>query len=78
MLIADFAPHELEFLRDDYAHRRLGFSDREVEGWFAGAGLKSGDSETIAPATPSAEKLTVKLWLATAKSAPKEKLKEAA
>ena len=63
LLIADFAPHELEFLRDDYAHRRLGFSDREVEGWFAAAGLQ-------APATarPSrrqraaAEKLTVKIW----------------
>lgn len=74
LLIADFAPHALEFLRDDYAHRRLGFSDREVESWFASAGLKTGGSETIAP--PSAEKLTVKLWLATAKSVPK--IKEAA
>jgi ubiquinone/menaquinone biosynthesis C-methylase UbiE len=78
LLIADFAPHQLEFLREDYAHRRLGFSDREVEGWFASAGLKSGDSETIAPAMPSPEKLTVKLWTAAAKSAPKEKFKEAA
>ncbi len=32
VLIADFAPHELEFLRTDYAHRRLGFSDTEVAG----------------------------------------------
>jgi len=56
----------------------LGFSDREVEGWFASAGLRNGESETIAPATPSAEKLTVKLWMAAARSAPKEKLKEAA
>jgi hypothetical protein len=40
--------------------------------------LKSGESETIAPAVPSPEKLTVKLWMAAAKSAPKEKLKEAA
>jgi len=78
LLIADFAPHQLEFLREDYAHRRLGFSDREVEGWFASAGLRNGESETIAPATPSAEKLTVKLWMAAARSAPKEKLKEAA
>jgi len=38
LLIADFAPHALEFLREEYAHRRLGFSDREVEGWFAAAG----------------------------------------
>ena len=69
LAIADFAPHDLEFLRDDYAHRRLGFSDREVKGWFEAAGLKPADSETIAPADPkiggpSAEKLTVKLWLA--------------
>jgi hypothetical protein len=47
-----------------------------VESWFAGAGLKSGDSETIAPALPSPEKLTVKLWTAAAKSAPR--IKEAA
>ncbi len=71
LLIADFAPHALEFLREDFAHRRLGFSDREVEGWFAGAGLKPGSSETIAPAQPATDKLTVKLWLAAAKSAPK-------
>jgi ubiquinone/menaquinone biosynthesis C-methylase UbiE len=76
LLIADFAPHELEFLRDDYAHRRLGFSDREVEGWFAHAGLKAGESETIAPPASASEKLTVKLWFATAKSAPR--IKEAA
>lgn len=30
LLIADFAPHDLEFLRDEQAHRRLGFSDEEV------------------------------------------------
>lgn len=76
ILIADFAPHALEFLREDYAHRRLGFSDREVEGWFAAAGLKPGDSETIAPPSGLAGKLTVKLWFATAKSAPR--IKEAA
>jgi SAM-dependent methyltransferase len=72
LAIADFAPHGLEFLRDDYAHRRLGFSDREVKGWFDAAGLKAGTSETIAPDLntkegPSPEKLTVKVWLATAR-----------
>lgn len=76
LLIADFAPHQLEFLREDYAHRRLGFSDREVEAWFAGADLKPGESETILPGSTSGEKLTVKLWTAGAKSAPK--IKEAA
>ena len=62
LLIADFAPHELEFLRSDFAHRRLGFSDREVQGWFAAAGLKPLASEAIAAA--GQDDLTVKLWLA--------------
>jgi len=64
LLIADFAPHDLEFLRQDFAHRRLGFSDREVQGWFAAAGLKALAAEAIAPHGNSKEKLTVKIWLA--------------
>ncbi len=64
LLIADFAPHELEFLREDFAHRRLGFSDKEVLGWFQAAGLKLLASEAIAPHAESKEKLTVKIWLA--------------
>ena len=71
LLIADFAPHKEEFLRDEYAHRRLGFSDREVEGWFAAAGLSSAGSETIAP-QGEGEKLTVKLWLAAARTRTKK------
>jgi ArsR family transcriptional regulator len=63
LVIVDFAPHELEFLRTDFAHRRLGFSDREVEGWFRAAGLRPVTSEKIASGT---EKLAVKIWLARA------------
>ncbi len=71
LLIADFAPHDLEFLREELAHRRLGFSDREVESWFAAAGLEPVASEAIAPSEKhSAEgKLTVKIWLAAAPAA---------
>ena len=77
LLIADFAPHNLEFLRQDYAHRRLGFSDREVKGWLEAAGLKPGDSETVAaPRQKSGEsdgeKLTVILWQASAPDAPRK------
>src|SRR3954467_4600070 len=71
LLIADFASHKEEFLRDEYAHRRLGFSDREVEGWFAAAGLENAGNETIAPQA-AGEKLTVKLWLASAKAKTKK------
>ena len=64
MLIADFAQHDLEFLRQDFAHRRLGFSDREVQSWFTSADLKPLAIEAIAPLVASKEKLTVKIWLA--------------
>ena len=63
LLIADFAPHDLEFLRSDFAHRRLGFADREVQGWFQAAGLKPVANEAIAAGR---NKLTVKIWLAEA------------
>ena len=63
ILIVDFAPHELEFLRQDHAHRRLGFSDREVQSWFRAAHLKPLGLELLAPST-SAGTLTVMIWLA--------------
>jgi ubiquinone/menaquinone biosynthesis C-methylase UbiE/DNA-binding transcriptional ArsR family regulator len=67
MVIADFAPHELEFLRGELAHRRLGFSDREVQAWFHAAGLKMVATEAIAPLTGETPgKLTVKLWVSVA------------
>ena len=71
LLIADFTSHKEEFLREEFAHRRLGFSDREVEGWFAAAGLSNAGSDTIAP-RGEGQKLTVKLWLATAKAKAKK------
>lgn len=40
LLIADFAPHEQEFLREEHAHRRLGFADEEIETWGRNAGLE--------------------------------------
>src|SRR6185437_2913248 len=33
LVIVDFAPHDLEFLRTEHAHRRLGFGDAEVVAW---------------------------------------------
>lgn len=68
ILIVDFAPHDLEFLRDELAHRRLGFSDKEVQGWFDALGLKSQQSLAIAPhegAQSGGGKLIVKIWAAT-------------
>ncbi len=49
LLIADFAPHELEFLRSDHAHRRLGIARDQLEYWLAEAGLEVEQFETLAP-----------------------------
>lgn len=79
ILIADFAPHELEFLREDHAHRRLGFSDREVQSWFKAAGLKPLAADSLAPRS-GAEALTVMVWLAETPGAvsPRRKAEVAA
>jgi ubiquinone/menaquinone biosynthesis C-methylase UbiE len=62
MLIVDFAPHELEFLRDKHAHLRLGFNDGQMREWLTDAGLMLEESLELEP--KDKEKLTVKLWLA--------------
>jgi ubiquinone/menaquinone biosynthesis C-methylase UbiE/DNA-binding transcriptional ArsR family regulator len=59
LMIVDFAPHELERLRTDHAHRRLGFSDREMGGWCQRAGLQPEPVRHL-----FGGELTVSLWLA--------------
>jgi ubiquinone/menaquinone biosynthesis C-methylase UbiE/DNA-binding transcriptional ArsR family regulator len=62
LLIVDFAPHELEFLRIEHRHRRLGFFDSEIERWLAAAGLSAVDVRSLPPAADGG--LTVKIWSA--------------
>jgi ubiquinone/menaquinone biosynthesis C-methylase UbiE/DNA-binding transcriptional ArsR family regulator len=64
LLVVDFAPHELEFLRDTQAHRRLGFAAEAVEQWIRHAGLEPVSRETLPPPGTAPGKLTVSLWLA--------------
>ncbi len=64
LLIIDFAPHNLEFLRDEYAHDRLGFAPGQVEGWMKDAGLTPRLHRDLAPSQGSGpQALTVSLWL---------------
>ncbi|MDP4003385.1 metalloregulator ArsR/SmtB family transcription factor [Methylobacterium sp. NEAU K] len=62
LLVVDFAPHDLEFLRTGQAHRRLGFSADQVSGWLAEAGLATVSTHDLAPRESG--QLTVTLWLA--------------
>ena len=65
LLIVDFAPHELEFLRDAYAHERLGFASALIGQWLAEFGLQILETRDLAPdAAAQRDKLTVSLWLA--------------
>lgn len=60
LVVIDFAPHSQEFLREEHAHRRLGFADSEMQEWFTNAGL-TFEKPTILKGNP----LTVVLWSAT-------------
>jgi ubiquinone/menaquinone biosynthesis C-methylase UbiE/DNA-binding transcriptional ArsR family regulator len=62
LVIVDFAPHGLEFLREEHAHMRLGFSDKQIADWLAESQLDLEESVSFPP--ENAEGLTVKLWLA--------------
>ena len=73
LLIVDFAPHTLEFLRETQAHDRLGFPAALVSQWLTDAGLTvrpveelSASADLMPTKTPdqTAQKLTVTLWLA--------------
>lgn len=66
LLVADFAPHSLEFLREDQAHRRLGFADHEIAEALKMAGLFPRAPIHLKPEKGSDAKLTVTLWAAEA------------
>ena len=62
LIIVDFAPHGLEFLREQHQHRRLGFAEAEMERWLHEAGLARVRAAALPPA--KGEGLTVKIWTA--------------
>jgi len=67
LVIVDFAPHGLEVLRHEHAHRRLGFANGEIAGWLVEAGLKPARLRHL-----RGRSLTVSIWSAvrTALSGP--------
>ncbi|MDP6897380.1 MAG: methyltransferase domain-containing protein, partial [Rhodospirillales bacterium] len=58
LVVVDFAPHDRENLRTEHEHRRLGFADTEIGGWFADTGLETRRIKHL-PGEP----LTVIIWL---------------
>jgi ArsR family transcriptional regulator len=64
LLIVDFAPHDLEFLREEFAHERLGFSNQQVSQWLADCGLALVETRELAPDHGGPANLIVSVWLA--------------
>jgi ubiquinone/menaquinone biosynthesis C-methylase UbiE len=63
LVVIDFAPHDLEFLREEHAHRRLGFADETVSQWMTAAGLDVALHRSLPPESGSDGKIAVSLWL---------------
>src|SRR5476649_2622672 len=64
LLVVDFAPHELEFLREKHAHRRLGFPPETVTQWMTASGLEPVMHKSLKPEPGSDGEIAVSLWLA--------------
>jgi ubiquinone/menaquinone biosynthesis C-methylase UbiE/DNA-binding transcriptional ArsR family regulator len=64
LVVVDFAPHQLEFLRDEHAHRRLGFAPEVVEQWLSEAGLEFEKHRALSPERKNENALTVSIWVA--------------
>ena len=59
LAVADLAPHEIEQLREQHAHRRLGFADEEFAEWCRAASLAPDQ-----PLHLVGDPLTVTVWSA--------------
>lgn len=62
ILITDFATHEFENYRENYSHRRLGFSDQDMQQFLSETGFKLRNTQTIPASDPSTP--DVKIWYA--------------
>ena len=63
LVVIDFAPHREEALREEHAHRRLGFERTEIEGFMSDAGVEPTEFRALAPGERADAKLTVSIWL---------------
>lgn len=68
LLIVDFLPHTIEFLRDAHAHERLGFAPEAIAAWAIENGLRITQTRVLRAADDASsmrdDQLTVSLWLA--------------
>ena len=64
VVIVDLAPHSDETMRTRHAHRRLGFSNEQIDAWLAEAGCSEPEIDTVTPEHHTSGRLTVSIWSA--------------
>lgn len=62
LVIVDFAPHDIEFLRDQHGHHRLGIGDETLRGWVDGTGLDLAHFRQFQPPEKRPDGLGVHIW----------------
>lgn len=72
LLVVEFAPHNLEILRAEHAHRHLGVSEDDFRKWTEAAGLKVAHKHSFNPPNQS-DGVAVNLWVADLRAAPRQK-----
>lgn len=65
LLVIDFAPHDLEFLRESQGHRRLGIREEDMIAWSEAAGLAGQAPTRFDPPASLDHGLSVLIWSAT-------------
>lgn len=73
LVVIDLAHHEVEALRSEKRHRRLGFGDSEMLGWLTGLGLETQLQRRLCGA-----ELSVVLWVARRPERSTDTITEAA
>lgn len=62
LLIVDFAPHGLEFLRTEHGHRRLGIRHDRVVEWLGRSGFAAPKPQLLDQPKGSGEGLSIQIW----------------
>lgn len=65
LMVVDFAPHDLDFLRDSQGHLRLGIREEDMTGWTDAAGLELQPPKRFDPPASLDQGLSVLIWSAT-------------
>ena len=64
LVIVDFAPHALEFLRTEHGHRRLGIREDALSEWSQATSLRPTSVRRFDPPSSEKDGLSVQIWTA--------------